>query len=173
MRLELPFPPPALAPNANLSHWGQRSRARKDYRTKCGMLALVAKAEHTRRYGTTWPLKAIVRIDLQFVLPDHRHRDPDNLVAMFKSGIDALVDAKLLPGDSQHHVRLGSPQVAYGRPAKVVLLLTEMGGDEPVILLNAKPENAPMKISGGRGVNDVNKSAGRRYKRPPARRGKV
>ncbi|OPB16719.1 endodeoxyribonuclease RusA [Pseudomonas fluorescens] len=81
--LILPWPPAACSPNAR-GHWSKRSKAAKAYRADCHLLcreALIRAPEG----------KALLL--LEFVPPDRRSRDDDNLIAAFKSGRDGLADA--------------------------------------------------------------------------------
>ncbi|MBD1554692.1 endodeoxyribonuclease RusA [Pseudomonas typographi] len=81
--LELPWPPAACSPNAR-SHWRKKANAARKYRADCHLLALQAKI--------AVPTGETLLI-LEFVPPDKRRRDDDNLVAMFKAGRDGLADA--------------------------------------------------------------------------------
>lgn len=79
----LPWPARVLSPNAR-AHWSKRSRAAKSYRRQCFLFA--------RQAGLVAPAGRIL-LDLEFLPPDARRRDDDNLVAAFKSGRDGLADA--------------------------------------------------------------------------------
>lgn len=81
--LTLPWPPAGLSPNQRL-HWAKKSKIAKAYRRQCHLLCRQAglRASSNR-----------VRLVLEFVPPDRRKRDDDNLVAAFKSGRDGLADA--------------------------------------------------------------------------------
>ncbi|WP_213881226.1 endodeoxyribonuclease RusA [Pseudomonas sp. dw_358] len=81
--LTLPWPPAACSPNAR-GHWSKKSKAAKVYRAQCRMMTLAAKI--VRPAGPAL-------LCLEFVPPDRRRRDDDNLIAMFKSGRDGLADA--------------------------------------------------------------------------------
>ena len=81
--LTLPWPPAACSPNARV-HWTKKSRAAKAYRAACHLLA--KKANIQAPAG-----EALLMIE--FVPPDRRRRDDDNLLAMFKAGRDGLADA--------------------------------------------------------------------------------
>lgn len=81
--LILPWPPAACSPNAR-GHWSKKSKAAKRYRADCHLLTLLAKIKRP---------EGEVLLVLEFVPPDKRKRDDDNLVAMFKSGRDGLADA--------------------------------------------------------------------------------
>lgn len=83
MELTLPWPPGACSPNARV-HWTKKSRAAKSYRAACHLLA--------KQAGVTAP-EGEALLMLEFVPPDRRRRDDDNLLAMFKAGRDGLADA--------------------------------------------------------------------------------
>lgn len=80
MPLMLPWPPRELSPNARV-HWAKRSRAAKKYRAGCGMLARAA--------GLKMPSERAI-LAIEFIPPDRRHRDDDNLIAAFKAGRDGI-----------------------------------------------------------------------------------
>lgn len=77
--ITLPFPPPALSPNAR-QHWAAKARAFKTYKTQC--------------YVLLWQHRDVLAgrdtFSLQFCPPDNHRRDIDNLVASSKAAIDAL-----------------------------------------------------------------------------------
>lgn len=79
----LPWPPTELSPNAR-GHWAKRSRAAKSYRLQCFLLA--------RKAGLVAPVGRVL-LSLEFLPPDARRRDDDNLLAAFKAGRDGLADA--------------------------------------------------------------------------------
>lgn len=81
--LLLPWPPAECSPNAR-GHWSKKSRAAKRYRSEC--FVLTKNARLPRPEGQ-------VILSLEFLPPDRRRRDDDNLIAMFKSGRDGLADA--------------------------------------------------------------------------------
>lgn len=81
----LPWPPKELSPNARV-HWAKRSKAAKDYRRYCWVMALSAGVSSIDWYGK-------VHLFLDFYPPDRRHRDDDNMIASFKSGRDGIADA--------------------------------------------------------------------------------
>lgn len=83
MELTLPWPPAACSPNARV-HWARKSKAAKSYRAACHLLA--------KQAGIQAPVGDALLV-LEFVPPDRRRRDDDNLLAMFKAGRDGLADA--------------------------------------------------------------------------------
>lgn len=82
--LVLPWPPKELSPNARV-HWSKKSKAAKAYRADCHILC--------RQAGLTAPKGRSIILTLEFVPPDRRHRDDDNMLAAFKSGRDGIADA--------------------------------------------------------------------------------
>lgn len=92
IRLVLPLPPKGCNPNAR-GHWAKKARAVKGYRRTADLTArsLVRASERPRwecaELRSTW------------YLPDRRRRDPDNLIASMKAGIDGLRDADILADD--------------------------------------------------------------------------
>ncbi|NNJ16373.1 endodeoxyribonuclease RusA [Pseudomonas putida CSV86] len=81
--LTLPWPPAACSPNARV-HWARKSKAARSYRSACHLLA--------KQAGIKAP-EGDALLMLEFVPPDRRRRDDDNLLAMFKAGRDGLADA--------------------------------------------------------------------------------
>ncbi len=81
--LLLPWPPKECSPNAR-GHWSKKSRAAKKYRADCHLLC--------KQAGLAMPEGRALLV-LEFVPPDKRRRDDDNLLACFKSGRDGLADA--------------------------------------------------------------------------------
>lgn len=82
----LPWPPKDLSPNARL-HWAKRSKAAKAYRTECGWH--VRAACQQPKFAPSGP----ITLDIEFVQPDRRGRDLDNMLASIKAGIDGIADA--------------------------------------------------------------------------------
>jgi crossover junction endodeoxyribonuclease RusA len=79
----LPWPPAACSPNAR-SHWSKKSKAARIYRAACHLLA--------KQAGITAPAGELLVV-MEFVPPDARRRDLDNLLSSAKSGLDGLADA--------------------------------------------------------------------------------
>jgi len=80
----LPWPPKALSPNARV-HWAVKSKAAAAYKAACWALC--------KQAGMVAPPHKKIALWLDFVPPNRRRRDDDNLVASFKSGRDGLADA--------------------------------------------------------------------------------
>jgi len=80
----LPWPPKELSPNARV-HWAKKSKAAKQYRAECFLL--------TKKAGIAAPLADEILFALEFVPPDRRKRDDDNLLASCKALRDGVADA--------------------------------------------------------------------------------
>ncbi|MBD1601968.1 RusA family crossover junction endodeoxyribonuclease [Pseudomonas typographi] len=81
--LELPWPPAACSPNAR-SHWRKKANAARKYRADCHLLALQAKIAA--------PAGELLVV-MEFVPPDARRRDLDNLLSSCKALLDGIADA--------------------------------------------------------------------------------
>ena len=123
MKVTLPWPPKALSPNAR-AHWAKKSRAAKQYRKTCYLLAKQAMTPETAELVQKAVAGEIkLALWLTFYPPDRRHRDDDNLVAAMKAGRDGLADA--LGIDDKHFRTLPylSDQIRNG--GAVVAVVTE------------------------------------------------
>lgn len=83
MRIELPWPPKELSPNARL-HWAKLAKAKKAYRAECAYLAIaqgIRKVEADK-----------LHLSLTFFAPTRRAYDLDNALARMKAGLDGLAD---------------------------------------------------------------------------------
>jgi len=85
LNITLPWPPSALNPNARHAHPAIKWKAAKAYRSACKALA--------EAHGMVAPDSPKIALWVEFVPPDRRHRDDDNMVAAFKAGRDGLADA--------------------------------------------------------------------------------
>lgn len=83
MIIELPFPPPALSPNARL-HWAKVSKVKKKYRADAEMLCKLAARD--------FKAEGRQRLDFTFHPPQNRAYDRDNLIARMKAAIDGIAD---------------------------------------------------------------------------------
>lgn len=103
--LELPFTKP-LSLNDRMNHWA-KAKAVKEWREAAHWLARSARI----------PACRVVRVELHYVPRDDRRRDPDNLVAAFKPLVDGLVDAGVVPDDTDEFVRREWPAIhPKGKP---------------------------------------------------------
>lgn len=117
--LVLPFPPKALEPNYRPRHWSEKSRAVKAYRRACWVIGLEARLDEK---AAVFPLPPPVVAEITFIVKNLR-RDADNCLASFKSGIDGLVDAKILVGDDSRRFDPGRPIVLQGEREEVRITL--------------------------------------------------
>ena len=124
----LPWPSRPLSPNSR-GHWSKKARAAEVYRYTCKMMTLEAIQD---AQWDTGPLKELVEaggevdVSIEFIPPNRRGRDDDNLVAAFKSGRDGVADA--LGIDDKHfrtHPFLNRDVVKS--PGEVRLVITGKG----------------------------------------------
>jgi crossover junction endodeoxyribonuclease RusA len=99
--IHLPFPPPALSPNAR-GHWAKKARAFKAYKFQCFALLSQHRGE----------LKGRDSFDVRFLPPDKHRRDLDNMLASSKAALDALSEVTGVD-DSQFSLK-----IAKGEPVK-------------------------------------------------------
>jgi len=85
LNITLPWPPSALNPNTRHAHPAIKWKAAKTYRAACKALA--------EAHGAVAPDSPKIALWIEFVPPDRRHRDDDNMVASFKAGRDGLAEA--------------------------------------------------------------------------------
>ena len=124
MKLTMPFPPAELNPNrARGLRWWTLGQARKLYRETCGWEA----KDQAKGVRLSPPVLATVT----FVVPDHRRRDVDNLLAALKPCWDGLVDAGVLADDSHDKLRMGAPVVRVEKGQRYVEIELKEVHDEP------------------------------------------
>ena len=99
----------ALSPNARI-HWAMKYVSARAFRELTGWLAIEARIPHFEK----------VAIQITYIVPDRRRRDPDNFLTMFKPGIDGLVDAKVLKDDSAEYLTILPVQFEYQKGQKKV-----------------------------------------------------
>ena len=111
LRIEIPgLPPRELSPNARV-HWAVKAKAAREYGQTVFYAAVDAR---NRSYYETqyemclWKNLDHAKVRVWFYVPPKRRRDIDNLVASFKSGLDALVRCGILVDDS-----IGHAEVSY------------------------------------------------------------
>ena len=75
------WPPKDLSPNARVS-WQRKYRATKAYRTACWAMA--------KQAGAKVLVDGPITVELEFVQPDRRQRDLDNMIASSKALLDGL-----------------------------------------------------------------------------------
>lgn len=84
MRIELPFPPKELSPNARV-HWAKKASAVRGYRLACAWHAVEQKVGKMDAKN--------VDATITFHPPSRRRIDMDNLLARSKAAIDAVSEA--------------------------------------------------------------------------------
>ena len=82
---ELPWPHRDLSPNARV-HWARKANVKKRARYTAMIQA------HNAHFAALGNAKR-VEVALEFVPPDNRRRDLDNLIASMKAPLDGLADA--------------------------------------------------------------------------------
>jgi len=115
LRLSLPLPPSRA--NAR-DHWAARNRKRRDYELTVyhelrfetilppeyiRWATLLQARIVTKQHAPPEPMFGPARIFAAFFV--HNRYDPDNLTALLKWPIDALVKASLLTNDDAAHVK--------------------------------------------------------------------
>lgn len=102
MRIEVPFLPPAeYSPNSR-SFWAEQYQAGKEYHDAVFYYCVSSRNTGYRSGGAYPFLRA--KLTLTFVFPQQRRRDAYNLLARFKPGLDAVVDAGLILDDDVEHL---------------------------------------------------------------------
>lgn len=94
VNLTLPWPPKELSPNAR-RHYQALARSKKAYREACAWTA--------KQQGAARLKPGALSVHLEFVPPDRRPRDWDNMLAAVKSGLDGLADVL---GVDDHYWRI-------------------------------------------------------------------
>jgi len=82
--LVLPWPPRELSPNAR-AHWRKAAPIKAAYRRACYVLA--------KQSGIVIDWEGDVHVWIDFLPPDRRARDDDNMISAFKAGRDGVADA--------------------------------------------------------------------------------
>ena len=84
MQVLLPWPEPALSPNARSRTWHKAARAKKAYRRACGVFAMAA--------GFRKIIADRLAVTVTFHPPSALAMDDDNTIARFKAGRDGIAD---------------------------------------------------------------------------------
>lgn len=99
--IRLPWPPSALSPNSRV-HWSRKAKSAAKYRRDCTIISQGAGCRALAWGGLS--------VSVNFLPPDNRARDTDNMLASIKSGLDGIADATGVD-DSRWNYRLerGAP----------------------------------------------------------------
>lgn len=94
--LELPLPPKILSPNVK-THWAKKSRATRDHRYDCAILAKTMKPRGWQACAVSLEVEyRCARGALGYIA-----RDVQNAMSALKAAIDGLIDAGIAPNDSK------------------------------------------------------------------------
>lgn len=117
------LPPEELSPNARV-HWAEKYQAAQRFLEAVYYSCLEQVNEAGRE---RWPYGK-ARVNLTFIFPRAHRRDRDNLLGMFKPGLDALVKVGLLVDDDSRHLEIGEVniEVDRGRAPLTIIDLEEM-----------------------------------------------
>lgn len=108
-RVEFPQPAPVMSLNDRL-HWAAKARWTKLWRETAGW--------HARAMHRARPEPIVVQIYLP--VKDKRRRDPHNFTPTFKAACDGLVDAGVVPDDSEQWVTMLEPVLVPGAATVVI-----------------------------------------------------
>lgn len=118
--IEVPMLPPSeFNPNWR-GHWADRYRAGKVYQE-----AVYYSAVDARNKAIMVEPFPKAELELICIFPEKRDRDADNLLAMFKPGLDALKMARLIVDDNTDHLTVGAITVQVDKvraPATIIQL---------------------------------------------------
>jgi len=122
MRIEITQLPPAeYSLNARV-YWRERYQAARVYRD-----AVYYSCVDARNRAIANGKLAFIRakLSLTFVFPEHRRRDPDNLLSRFKPGLDSIVASGLLVDDDAEHLEISSVDIVVD-PKRAPLTIIEL-----------------------------------------------
>lgn len=129
MRIEVSqLPPTECSPNWR-GFWAERYKAARTYRAAVFYECVDARIEPTLR-GISFPfVKATLKLTLVFA--EQRRRDRDNLLAMFKPGLDAIVAAGLVLDDDAEHLQISGVDILVDpdRAPLTIIELEEVKGE--------------------------------------------
>lgn len=121
MRIEVPLLPPSpCSPNWR-GYWRQRYQAGRVY----GLAVFYKCVDYRTRLGSKFSPIQVARLDLTVVYAVERVRDRDNIISMFKPGLDAIVTAGLIAGDDSKRLHWGKVTVEVDR-ARAPLTIIEL-----------------------------------------------
>jgi crossover junction endodeoxyribonuclease RusA len=86
VNIVLGWPPSALSPNSR-THWRKKAPISRAYREAAAWATKEAGA--VPKFADVGP----ITLNIEFVPPDRRARDMDNMLSSIKSGLDGISDA--------------------------------------------------------------------------------
>lgn len=113
------LPPSELSPNARC-YWAVKYCASQEFHKAVYYSCL--DAINRAPFVPLLPLKR-AKLNLTFVFRQERRRDKDNLVAMFKPGLDALVKVGLLTDDDSEHLTIGEVKVEVDKERAPLIII--------------------------------------------------
>ena len=123
MRIEVSqLPPSSSSPNWR-GNWVQRYQDGRVYQLAVFYSCVDAR---NRALGEGVLFRFIrARLNLTFVFPQQRRRDRDNLLAMFKPGLDGVVQSGLVIDDDAEHLQIGNVDILVD-PGRAPLTIIEL-----------------------------------------------
>lgn len=126
MRIEISqVPPPEYSLNWR-GAWPQRYQAGRVY----DLAVFYTCVDLRNRLGDNFVQIQVARLDLTVVYSVERVRDRDNIISMFKPGLDAIVRARLIAGDDSKRLHWGEVNVEVDKdraPLTIIELREESG----------------------------------------------
>ena len=122
MRIEVTqLPPVSSSPNWR-GNWRERYQAARAYRD-----AVYYSCVDARNRAIASGRLPFVRakLSLTFVFPEHRRRDPDNLLSRFTPGLNGIVASGLLVDDDAEHLEISSVDIVVD-PKRAPLTIIEI-----------------------------------------------
>jgi Holliday junction resolvase RusA-like endonuclease len=108
-----------LSPNGRC-HWAEKRGARR----RLQLHVLLAASSQGLQ-----PMGPPVCLTIRQVVPDHRRRDPDNLVACCKAIPDALVSVGILVGDDSAVLHLAPVELVVEKGQRRLEIVLESEGE--------------------------------------------
>ena len=109
MRIEVPLLPPAEYSGNSRAHWTKKYEEGRVYQSAVFYSCIDARNKAVLTGSRYLFIKAL--LNLTFIFPIQRRRDPDNCLARFKPGLDAIVQAGLILDDDTEHLKIGNPDI--------------------------------------------------------------
>ncbi len=120
------LPPASSSPNWR-GHWAKKYQESRTYHD--AVFYSCVDARNRALLGERLPFALLpftrARVNLTFFFAQSRRRDRDNLIARFKPGIDAIVDASLVIDDDSEHLEIGEVNIVVD-PDRAPLTVIEI-----------------------------------------------